>query len=113
MHVNLTPKQLETARLIRDSIATRGHSPTLEELSKQCGISKVAMFDRIEGLVVRGVLARSEPYRSRNLTVLIELPGDPVRKAIEALREAVRVESWDAVRSVLAGLDSTGGASPK
>jgi repressor LexA len=62
----LTPRQLEILRQIRDSQRTSGYSPTMQELADTLGISKVTVFEHVDALVRKGMLRRL-PHRARSL----------------------------------------------
>ena len=66
--MNVTPRQLEILRLIRDWRISRGFSPTMQELADRLGISKVTIFQHVEALEEKGLLKRS-PHRARSLTL--------------------------------------------
>jgi len=64
----LTPRQLEVLTMIRNCQRSRGYSPTMQELADELGVSKVTVFEHVEGLVEKGVLRR-RPHRARSLEV--------------------------------------------
>ena len=66
--MNLTPKQLRILKIIRDSRVTRGFSPTMQEIAKELGVSKVTVFEHIEALIRKGALVR-EPNKARSLSI--------------------------------------------
>ena len=67
--MNLTPRQLDVLRLIRDHRITHGYSPTMQELAEHLGISKVTVFEHIEALLRKGALLR-EPNKARSLSIV-------------------------------------------
>lgn len=69
--MNLTPKQLEVVKLIRECRAINGFSPTMQELAEELGVSKVTVFERIEALIRKGALLR-EPNKARSLSIANE-----------------------------------------
>lgn len=69
--MNLTPKQLNILKLIRDYRITRGYSPTMQELADELGISKVTVFEHVEALIKKGALHR-EPNKARSLSIADE-----------------------------------------
>lgn len=66
--MNVTPRQLEILRLIRDFRLSRGFSPTMQELADRLGISKVTVFQHIEALEEKGLLQKSR-HRARSLAL--------------------------------------------
>ncbi len=64
--MNVTPRQMEVLRLIRDFRVRRGFSPTMQELANSLSVSKVTVFQHIEALEEKGLLQRS-PHRARSL----------------------------------------------
>ncbi|MDP7071128.1 MAG: transcriptional repressor LexA [Phycisphaerales bacterium] len=66
--MNLTPKQLHIAQLIRDSLIAQGYSPTMQELADTLGVSKVTVFEHVGALIKKGVLVR-EPNKARSLSL--------------------------------------------
>lgn len=66
--MNLTPKQLQILKLIRDSRVRRGYSPTMQEIADELGVSKVTVFEHAEALIKKGALVR-EPNKARSLSI--------------------------------------------
>ncbi len=66
--MNLTPKQLHIAQLIRDNLVAHGYSPTMQELADTLGVSKVTVFEHVGALIKKGVLVR-EPNKARSLSL--------------------------------------------
>ena len=66
--MNTTPRQLDILRLIRDFRASRGFSPTMQELADRLGVSKVTVFQHIEALEEKGLISRSR-HRARSLAL--------------------------------------------
>ncbi len=64
----LTPRRLEILKLIRDRRRANGYSPTLQEIADVLGISKITVFEHVEALERKGLLAR-HPNRARSLEV--------------------------------------------
>lgn len=62
--MNLTPRQLEIVRFIRDYAAEHGYAPTMQEMADQLGVSRPTVFEHIEALEAKGALRR-ERARSR------------------------------------------------
>jgi repressor LexA len=66
--MNLTPKQLQILKLIRDSRVRRGFSPTMQEIADELGVSKVTVFEHVEALIRKGALVR-EANKARSLSI--------------------------------------------
>ena len=66
--MNVTPRQMDILRLIRDSRFNRGFSPTMQELADRLGISKVTVFQHVEALEEKGLLKRSR-HKARSLAL--------------------------------------------
>jgi len=66
--MNLTPKQLDILRRIRDQRIAHGYSPTMQELADELGVSKVTVFEHVEALIKKGALQR-DPNKARSLVV--------------------------------------------
>ena len=71
--MNLTPKQLRILQLIRGYRVTNGYSPTMQELAKELGVSKVTVFEHVEALIKKGALQR-EPNKARSLSICRDAP---------------------------------------
>ena len=74
--MNVTPRQLAILQLIRDFRASRGFSPTMQELADKLGVSKVTVFQHIGALEEKKLLQRS-PHRARSLVLSeqVEFPA--------------------------------------
>jgi len=66
--MNLTPKQLQILRKIRDARLRHGYSPTMQELAREVGVSKVTVFEHVEALIKKGALTRDR-NRARSLSI--------------------------------------------
>ena len=66
--MNVTPRQMDILRLIRDYRLSRGFSPTMQELADRLSISKVTVFQHVEALEEKGLLQRSR-HRARSLAL--------------------------------------------
>ena len=75
--MNLTPKQLRIFEFIRSHRATKGYSPTMQEIADALGVTKVTVFEHIEALIKKGALVR-DPNKSRSLSIAddAELPNE-------------------------------------
>jgi len=80
--MNLTPKQLQILKLIRDARVRTGYSPTMQELADELNVSKVTVFEHVEALIKKGALVR-EANKARSLSIpeRIRVPdeGQPLR----------------------------------
>jgi len=73
----LTPRQVEILTMIRDARRSLGYSPTLQEIADELGISKITVFEHVEGLIAKGMLTRrSNRARSLELTSSVQLPDE-------------------------------------
>ncbi len=66
--MNVTPRQLDILRLIRDFRSNRGFSPTMQELADRLGVSKVTVFQHLEALVEKGLIRKSR-HKARSLAL--------------------------------------------
>jgi len=75
--MNLTPRQLHIAQLIRDGRVAHGYSPTIQEIADDLGVSKVTVHEHIGALIKKGVLQR-EPNKARSLSLSdgVSLPDE-------------------------------------
>jgi len=58
--MNLTPKQLRIFEFIRKHRATKGYSPTMQEIADSLGVTKVTVFEHVEALIKKGALEDAE-----------------------------------------------------
>ncbi|MBI4717030.1 MAG: transcriptional repressor LexA [Planctomycetes bacterium] len=99
----LTPRQVEILTLIRDGRRDTGYAPTLQEMADRIGVSKITVYEHVEALVSKGLLARrSYKARSLELTPSARLPDDrptllPLVGRIAAGRPIEAIETLDAV----------------
>lgn len=66
MTLKLTPKQKQILLYVRDSLLTRGYSPTLQEMADELGISKVTVYEHVNALERKGAIRR-DPNKARSL----------------------------------------------
>ena len=64
---DVTPRQLEILRHIRDYRDRCGYSPTLQEIGDHLKLTKVTVFEHIEALVRKGALRRGGKHKARSL----------------------------------------------
>jgi repressor LexA len=70
--MNLTRRQLEIVRFIRDFVAANELAPTMQEIADHLGVSRPTVFEHIEALEARGALTRTRA-RSRALELAPDL----------------------------------------
>jgi repressor LexA len=66
--VFLTERQLAVLNFIRDFIADKGISPTLDEMSQYFGVSKITIYEHVSALEKKGAIRKT-----RNMARAIEL----------------------------------------
>lgn len=91
---SLTPKQLETARYVRDYCAEHGGlGPTYREIADHCRRSIPTIFGRIQELVTKGVLEQIGGANATRGLRYVEssgaLPPVPTRSNAEIAAEIV------------------------
>jgi repressor LexA len=69
---NLTPRQMEILRFLRDYRRQHGYSPTLQEVGDQVGLTKVTVFEHVAALAKKGLLRRGSRHKARSLQVAPE-----------------------------------------
>lgn len=69
MDADLTPRQLEILRLVRDYRNHHGYSPTMQEIGDRLGLTKVTVFEHVGVLARKGVLRRGSKHKARSLRV--------------------------------------------
>jgi len=93
--MNLTPRQLEIVRFIRDYVAEHDYAPTYQEIADHLGVSRPTVFEHIEALQAKGALRR-ERTRSRAIILSAEVaevaPKWPLLGRIAAGRPIEAVE---------------------
>jgi repressor LexA len=65
----VTPRQLEILRIIRDWRRQHGFSPTMQEIGDRLHLSKVTVFEHVEALAAKGLLARGPRHKARSLQI--------------------------------------------
>jgi len=66
--MNLTPKQLNVLRFVRKFRDAHEYAPTLEEIAREFGISKITALQHLRALEKRGAIRRSR-YQSRSIEI--------------------------------------------
>ena len=64
-----TEKQLKIMEFIQQFRAERGISPTLEEIAKHFGVTKITIYEHINQLERKGAIKR-EKFRARSIEIL-------------------------------------------
>jgi repressor LexA len=65
----LTEKQIAVLNFIRDFIADRAISPTLEEMAQYFGVSKITIHEHVKALETKGAI-RKQPNRKRSIELI-------------------------------------------
>ena len=66
---NLTPRQMEILRFIRDYRRSQGYSPSLQEVGDHLDLTKVTVFEHVAALVKKGFLRRGSRHKARSLQI--------------------------------------------
>lgn len=67
--MNITPRQMEILRYIRDYRSQNGYSPTMQEIGDSLGLTKVTVFEHVGALEKKGALLRGAKHKARSLQV--------------------------------------------
>jgi len=70
--MNLTPRQLEILDFIRDFRRMRRYSPTLEEIGRHFGVSKVTVLEHVRALERKGAV-RHVKYVARSIEPVVDV----------------------------------------
>lgn len=95
----LTPKQLEIVNFIRSFRERRGYSPTLEEIGRHLGVSKITVFEHVAALEKKGAISRV-PHLSRSIEVVEAKVGSrefPLLGYVAAGKPIEAVETPDTI----------------
>lgn len=65
-----TEKQLRIMEFIQEFRAERGISPTLEEIAKHFGVTKITIYEHVNQLERKGAIKR-EKFRARSIEILV------------------------------------------
>ena len=68
-NANVTPRQLEILRFIRDFRRRQGYSPTMQEIGDSLGLTKVTVFEHAGALEKKRLLTRGPKHSARSLQV--------------------------------------------
>lgn len=76
---NVTPRQMQVLRFVRDYRREHGYSPTMQEIGDELGLTKVTVFEHVAALEKKAVLRRGEKHSARSLQVCpdFEFPDEP------------------------------------
>lgn len=66
--MNLTPRQLEIVKFIRDFTARHDYAPTMQEIAEHLGVSRPTVFEHLTALHARGALKKDRARRSVRLS---------------------------------------------
>ena len=69
---NITPRQMEILRFIRDFRDRYGYSPTMQEIGDHLQLTKVTVFEHVGALERKGALLRGVKHKARSLRVAPE-----------------------------------------
>ncbi len=86
--MNLTPKQLEIVQFIVDYRERKGLAPTLEEIARELGVSKITIYEHVAQLEKKGAITKQK-YQSRSLTVAPALANE-----LRSRREATQQQTF-------------------
>jgi repressor LexA len=86
--MNLTPKQLEIVQFIVDYRERKGLAPTLEEIARELGVSKITIYEHVAQLEKKGAITKQK-YQSRSLTVAPALIAE-----LKSRREATQTQTF-------------------
>ena len=70
--MNLTPRQLEIVKFIREYSASHGTAPTMQEIADHLGIRRPTVFEHLKALEARGAITK-KPILSRTIELSPEL----------------------------------------
>jgi repressor LexA len=82
---NVTPRQMDILRFIRQYRHRLGYSPTMQEIGDHLHLTKVTVFEHVGALEKKGALQRGPKHKARSLRVdpKFEFPEDrPTRLAL-------------------------------
>jgi repressor LexA len=97
--MNITPRQQEVLRFIKDFTSRKGYSPSLEEIAAHLGVRKVTVFHLLGRLERSGVIRRRR-YRARSIVLTPPKEEDalPLKGRIAAGAPIEAVEAPDTIR---------------
>jgi len=75
----LTEKQLAVLTFIKDFLADKGVSPTLDEMSQYFSVSKVTVYEHVNALEKKGAI-RKTPNMARSITLVEDEPESVIAR---------------------------------
>ena len=72
----LTEKQVAVLNFIKDFIADKGISPTLEEMSQYFGVSKITIYEHVKALSEKGAI-RKQANKKRSIELVEDATSRP------------------------------------
>ncbi len=90
-----TEKQLRIMEFIQQFRTERGISPTLEEIAKNFGVTKITIYEHINQLERKGAIKR-EKFRARSIEILVPVEHRATRYSLPLmgnLREGLPIEA--------------------
>lgn len=92
-----TEKQLRIMEFIQQFRAERGISPTLEEIAKNFGVTKITIYEHVNQLERKGAIKR-EKFRARSIEILVPVEERTTRYAMPLmgnLRDGQPIEATE------------------
>ena len=92
-----TEKQLRIMEFIQQFRAERGISPTLEEIAKNFGVTKITIYEHINQLERKGAIRR-EKFRARSIEIMAPVEERVARFSVPLmgnLREGLPIEATE------------------
>ena len=92
-----TEKQLRIMEFIQQFRSERGISPTLEEIARNFGVTKITIYEHINQLERKGAIKR-EKFRARSIEILVPVEERSSRYSMPLmgnLREGLPLEAPD------------------
>lgn len=92
-----TEKQLRIMEFIQQFRAERGISPTLEEIAKNFGVTKITIYEHINQLERKGAIRR-EKFRARSIEIIAPVEERVARFSVPLmgnLREGLPIEATE------------------
>lgn len=97
----LTEKQIDVLNFIREFIADRAISPTLEEMAQYFGVSKITIHEHVKALESKGAI-RKQANRKRSIELVEDAsqPGHADRSPAPVLTIRGRVAAGEFIEEV-------------
>jgi len=71
----LSPRQRAALDWIKQFIAEKGVSPTLQEVADGLGVSKITVYEYVNQMEKKGWVSRGEKFSRRSIIVLDRCPA--------------------------------------